>query len=414
MKRIRRITAALLSVLAVFPLLPFQAPAAGSIDLNRNVSLTISYQDGNSPLVGAKFDIFQVATADEYGELTTTKDFAQFNVNIRGNNDKAWRTLASTLEGYVLRDDISPADSGKTNDKGLASFPTGGKSLTAGLYLVLWHRHTQNGCRYDSAPFMVMLPGLDKKNNTWIYDVTVNAKFDSSQIPDTPDNSTISRKVLKVWADDGHEKARPKEVIVQLLRDGKVYDTVTLNAANNWRYTWTGLGNRYTWTVAEKELEGYTVEVTREGITFVVTNTYNEEIPDEPTPVDPDPEISRPDTDISNPDTDISNPDTEISDSNAETSRTDIGISRPDVEKELEGYTEEVSREGISFMETNNYKDKNSENPTSGDPDSPAQPYDSKPPPTGQLWCPVPVLIAAGLLFVVIGLIRRRGATNGK
>ncbi len=33
----------------------------------------------------------------------------------------------------------------------------------------------------------------------------------------------------------------------------------------------------------EKELEGYAVEVTREGITFVVTNSYNEEIPDEPT-----------------------------------------------------------------------------------------------------------------------------------
>ena len=115
MKRIRRMTAALLSVLAVFLLLPLQALAAGSIDLNQDVSLTISYQDGNTPLVGAEFDIFLVATVDEYGELTTTKDFAQFHVNIRGKDDEAWRTLASTLEGYVLRDDISPADSAKTS-----------------------------------------------------------------------------------------------------------------------------------------------------------------------------------------------------------------------------------------------------------------------------------------------------------
>ena len=183
----------------------------------------------------------------------------------------------------MLRDDISPADSGKTNDKGVVSFPSTGKSLKAGLYFVLGHRHTQNGYRYDPAPFMVMLPGLDKENNIWVYDVTLNAKFDSSQIPDNPDDNTIDRKVLKVWADDGHEKDRPKEVIVQLLRDGKVYDTVTLNAANNWRYTWSGLDNSYTWTVVEKELEGYTVQVTREGITFVVTNTYNENIPDKPT-----------------------------------------------------------------------------------------------------------------------------------
>ena len=43
MKRIRRMTAALLSVLAVFLLLPLQALAAGSIDLNQDVSLTISW-----------------------------------------------------------------------------------------------------------------------------------------------------------------------------------------------------------------------------------------------------------------------------------------------------------------------------------------------------------------------------------
>ena len=283
MKRFKRFAAALLSMLAVFLLLPAQTLAAGSIDLNRNVSLTVSYQDGNTPLVGAEFDIFLVATVDEYGELTATKDFARFNVNISGKEDEAYRTLASTLEGYVLRDNIPPTDSGKTNDEGLASFPTAGKSLKAGLYLVLGRRHTQNSCRYDPAPFIVLLPETDNENNIWVYDVTVNAKFDSSQIPDSTDDNTVNRKVLKVWSDDGHEKDRPKEVIVQLLRNGKIYDTVTLNTANNWRYTWSGLDNSYTWTVVEKELEGYTVQVTREGITFVVTNTYNENIPDKPT-----------------------------------------------------------------------------------------------------------------------------------
>ena len=334
MKRIRRMTAALLSVLAVCLLLPLQALAAGSIDLNQDVSLTISYQDGNTPLVGAEFNIFLVATVDEYGELTTTKDFAQFHVNIRGKDDEAWRTLASTLEGYVLRDDISPTDSGRTNAEGSVSFPTTGNDLKAGLYLVLGYRHTQNGYRYDPAPFMVMLPGLDKENNIWVYDVTVNAKFDSSLISGNPDDHTIDRKVLKVWADDGHEKDRPKEVIVQLLRDGKVYDTVTLNAANNWRHTWAELDDRYTWVIVEKEVAGYTVEVTREGITFVVTNTYSEDIPGEPAPIAPT------------------------------------------------------------------------------TPDEPATPAEPALPQTGQLWWPVPVLVSAGLLFVVIGLVRRRGTVD--
>lgn len=44
--------------------------------------------------------------------------------------------------------------------------------------------------------------------------------------------------------------------------------------------------------------EGYTVSVVREGITFVMTNTHTEEIPDEPTPggdVPPPPETNIPD-----------------------------------------------------------------------------------------------------------------------
>ena len=90
MKIYKRFCALLLALLAAALLLPVGASAAGSIDLNQDVSLTISYQDGNTPLVGAEFDIFLVATVDEYGELTTTKDFAQFHVNIRGKDDEAW------------------------------------------------------------------------------------------------------------------------------------------------------------------------------------------------------------------------------------------------------------------------------------------------------------------------------------
>lgn len=323
MKRIKPFAAALLCVLAGFLLLPLHALAAESIDLSRDLRLTISYRDENTPLTGAAFDIFLVATVDASGELAATKDFAQFQVNIRGENDEAWRTLASTLEGYVLRDSIAPADGGTTDDMGLLSLPTAEKRLTAGLYLVLGHRHTQGGYRYDAAPFMVMLPGLDSGSNLWMYDVTANAKFDSSQAPDNPDAHTIERKVLKVWADGGHENARPQEVTIQLLRDGEVYDTVTLNAANNWRHTWTELDDRYAWAVVEKELEGYTVAITQEGITFVVTNTYGGSTPPEPTA-----------------------------------------------------------------------------------PSGPSLPY------TGQVWWPVPVLAAAGMLLVIVGLIRRRGKMN--
>ena len=68
-------------------------------------------------------------------------------------------------------------------------------------------------------------------------------------------------------------------------------------------------------------------------------------------------------------------------------------------ERRLEGYAApEVTQEGNIFIVTN----------TCNKPTTPTKPGKPGLPQTGQLWWPVPVLLLAGLLFVVIGLIRRR------
>lgn len=373
MKRSKRVTSALVCFLAVLMLLPGQSAAAGKIDLNQTVSLTISYMDKTTPIAGAQFDLYLVATVDEYGELTRNdavlKDSYPLDLAIRGENDEAWRSFAVALAGYIGRDQTAPTDSGKTNEQGQLSFPAKGNPLKPGLYLVLGHRQAQNGYYYDAAPFLVMLPELNRDANDWNYAVTVKPKHDSEPIPSRP--SSITRKVLKKWEDNGYEEQRPKEVIVQLLRDGKVYDTVTLCAENNWRHTWSGLSSRYSWTIVEKELENYTVAVFREGITFVVTNTYKEKEPEDPGPIDPPP------TDPTNPTdpTDPSNPTDPAEPSNP----TDPGKPTP---------------------------------PEPSDPAKPTQPAKpSKPslPQTGQLWWPVPVLACSGMLLIIVGLLRRRG-----
>lgn len=263
----KRLCALLLTLAAVL-VLPLNALAAGRIDLTRDVGLTLSYKEGETPLAGASFRIYLVATMDAYGELTVTETFKGYSVDIRGKNDAAWHHLADTLAGYVLRDNVAPADSGKTDTHGQLVFPTDGGRLTAGLYLVTGQRHTQNGFRYDPAPFMVLLPAQEA--NEWVYDVHAAPKADISPLPE--EGGTVARKVLKVWDDSG--EGRPSSVTVQLLRDGKVYDTVTLSAENRWQHRWSELDDVYVWQVVEKTVpEGYTVSVGREGITLVITNT---------------------------------------------------------------------------------------------------------------------------------------------
>lgn len=339
-------------ILITAMVLPGAALAAGKIDPERPVSLTISCQtDGGSGLAGEQFDIYRVADLNAYGEMTITEDFREYaeNIKITGKNDEAWRTLASTLEGYVqqaaYQGSLKPVDSGRTDAQGNLTFPTSsGSALKQGLYLVVGHYFVQGGYSYDPAPFMILLPDLDMEKNQWVYDVSAKPKQESGIVISPP--TYISKKVLKVWNDSGKEALRPAEVTVHLLRDGKVYDTVKLSAANSWKWSWDHLSAGYSWNVVEEVSGDYKVEITQEGITFVVKNTYDETNPDKPEiPVIPE------------------DPDVPLGPGNPDGS---VDVNEPDV------------------------------------------PLGPKLPQTGMLWWPVPALAALGLLLLGAGILYRR------
>ncbi len=229
--------------------------------------------------------MYRAAEVSAGAEFTLTGDFAEYPVKVNGLDSSGWRALAQTLDGYAARDGLNPLRTVETGKDGRAVFD----HLDTGLYLVTGSRYRQGRYTYIPEPFLIALPALDEAD-AWVYDAAVSCKYDSSYDPpgggggDGGDD-TVDRKVLKVWEDDGGEERLPDAIIVQLLRDSQVYDTVTLNAGNNWRHTWVGLDDAFNWRVVEYETpEGYTVTVEREGITFVMTNSQIEEIPDEPTP----------------------------------------------------------------------------------------------------------------------------------
>lgn len=366
--------------------LPCAAWAAGSIQLDKEVSLDIVYKTDTAPLSKATFSIYLVATVDEYGEFTPTDAFAPYYVNISGKDDEAWRAQASTLEGYVLLDKIAPTDTGKTDVNGKLHLPTGDKKLVPGLYLVLGDRLKQDGWRYDAAPAFVTLPTTDTTTNTWQYNVVAAPKHEASQAPSdsgSTDNNSTKRKVLKIWQDTGHENARPQLITVQLLRDGEIYSTVTLSAKNNWRYTWDNLSDESKWTLVEKATPGYTGTVTKNGITFTVTNTYTTNNPDNPNKPDKPDKLGGPDG-PDNPD----NPDNPNNPNNPD------DPDKPD----KPGTPGDNGTTGG--------------NTPGGTPDN--QPDAPKLPQTGQLWWPVPIMLFAGLLLVLMGLMQRRGVHNEK
>lgn len=91
--------------------------------------------------------------------------------------------------------------------------------------------------------------------------------------------------VHKVW-DDNDDPARPENVTVHLLRDGKRYEDVVLNQDNQWTYTWDELDDRYQWSVEEDVPGGYEVSYKTEDNTVFITNHNDYEPVPDPEPVD--------------------------------------------------------------------------------------------------------------------------------
>lgn len=322
-------------ILCLFLLLPMV-----SLCEENEVSLSVYFLDGKTALTGAQFDLYRVADMDDSGKMTLAASFKNYPVRVDDLTDSSINQLANTLEGYILRDKIKPAYSRKTDQEGNASFVWKKDEFKPGLFLLMNKGHKQGGYAYNLAPILFPLPYRFEGDAEWNYQLMIMVKAEKK--PDLPNPDPIRRKALKVWAGEAHENKRPQEVTVQLLCDGEIYDTQTLNAQNNWGFEWTDLEADHEWSLTEKEINSYRVSIVQRGITFVVTNTYDEGIVlPTPTPEEtpePDPTFTPSPTKTPRP-TPTMNP--------------------------------------------------------------------SVLPQTGQMWWPVPVLIAGGLLLIILGLVRR-------
>lgn len=239
----RNLSALLALVLALLLALP--AMAAGS------AGLTIYHEREN-----VRFDLYHVAVASDAG-WQPTDDFAAYPVTLPDEDSPAadWRAAAETLAAYVAQDTPIPAASGR-----VASGSVQFGALEEGLYLAIGETVRQNDTLYIPVPVLIHVQG----------DTAVTIKAEETAVTPEPAEYTVA----KVW--QGGENARPLSVTVQLLCDGQPDRTVTLNALNGWRYTWTSEPG-HLWQVAEQNVpDGFAVAVEQDGLAFTVTNTWQQ------------------------------------------------------------------------------------------------------------------------------------------
>ena len=246
---------------------------------DKNCSLTISYCSNGIAFEILPVKLYKIADVTNDCTYTLTSSFEESNLIINGIQTVGeWNIVRSTLEAYILANEVTADFNTVTDAEGKASFD----ALKPGLYLATTERIVQDEAIYVFTAALISLPGLSS-DGLWQYNVDVSAKceiFSSSEEP-----SKIEFKLLKLWNGDNGNSDRPATVEVEIFRNGVSYQTVTLSADNYWTYTWSAEDDGSVWKVSELNIPtGYTMTIEERESSFVLTNTLTQEVPDVPPP----------------------------------------------------------------------------------------------------------------------------------
>ena len=261
-----RKTAILLALfVCLMVILPRGAWAAEAVDPTKACSLTLHCSYQLQPLEGMQLFVYRVADGTADTGFTLSGSFASLPVQLSGLSASGWASAAATLAAYIQPNGIAATASVQTDSTGIATIT----NMAQGLYLVVGETLTIGLNSYIVEPFLVALPSLNQED-IWVYDVNAYPKI----VDPEEDAPYYDLLVMKQWVDQGTTAIRPDSIEIALLRDGVVYETRTLSAAENWRYTWTNLSNQYVWSAIETTtLADYTVKYQRSANSLVIVNT---------------------------------------------------------------------------------------------------------------------------------------------
>ena len=239
-------------ILLMMPMLAF----AQSFDAHRfgSISVTLMEQDGKTPIVGAEFSLYYVASVNLNSKnnlsYTFTNLFQDCGVAL---DDPA---LSVKLDAFVEEHSV-PATKFITDFRGQANLA----DLPLGLYLI-----KQTSAVSGYAPctsFLVTVP--NQNTDGYVFDVNASPKMDIEKL--------TSITIKKVWTADASTPIADS-VTVQLLRDGVVVETAVLNWNNNWQVTYTDMPESDVYSILEVNIpKGFIATYSQNGYVFTVTNS---------------------------------------------------------------------------------------------------------------------------------------------
>lgn len=228
-------------------------------------SLTLICQNEDDILEGLKWDILRVGSrvGDSY---VLEGEFSEAPVTMDDLSEDALVKKAKVLEAYAVANEIQPLASGATNEKGILVFD----NLEEGLYLVWGYKLTKGNTTYFPSTMFVEIHETHAALDWNAYPKYYMTNFSTEE---------ERHAVMKVWLnEDGEPIDYSTSITVEIYRDRELYDTVVLSEENDWKYFWTSKGT-YDWFVYEVDIpEGFTVEYDDNKVQYRIKNIYHGEI----------------------------------------------------------------------------------------------------------------------------------------
>lgn len=305
----------------------------------------------------------------------TVGQFEGTAVMLKEPDDPSMTDAAGTLENEAVVRQYTPDRTLYADENGAVVFD----NLAQGLYLL-------SGKRLEHGAFTVVPAPM-------LIEIVQDSHHNNLQIEPEPKMQRRSRSdgdsaytVCKVWEDDkGYEPDRPAFITVNVYKDGELFDTVTLSGENDWRKTWYGAADAE-WRVEEAAVpEHYTVVYLSNETQYLIRNTFTPWY-----------------------DSSSSNEEWRTKDDPNETTMTTLtettavqtgsGTTASDDSRTTAGSNATGTTTSTTAKGGGSASGGGSSGGAAGGSGG-----GGKLPQTGQLWWPVPLMSAGGILFILLG-----------
>ena len=230
-------------------------------------SLTLWCVKDDDIVSGMHWQIYRVGHRAE-DDYVFEGDFAGYRATL-GDKDKPmleWDADTVAAAGEALKyktiaDEIPFDAEGKTNGKGALTFD----GLENGLYLVWGDVMKVGKTTYIPSAIFFEMNGEDA--------AVLNAY--PKIILHTLGEEELNYSVRKVWQNDENQPwNRAVSITVERYRDNRFYDTITLGQSNDWTFAWED-SDEHVWFVYEREIPpNYTVSYTNNHTQYLIVNTF--------------------------------------------------------------------------------------------------------------------------------------------